>query len=121
MKVMHLSSSLKHDEAERGIYAITHALMRAGHESIVIGAAHEEEELVTRLMRDDTVYYQLPMPKILVGAKNILKLRRIIQAHEPDIIHVHSRTPAWVLHWALHRTPKENAQKLSRRCMVFIR
>ena len=60
---MHLSSSLKHDEAERGIYVITHALMRAGHESIVIGAAHEEEELVTRLTRDDTVYYQLPMPK----------------------------------------------------------
>lgn len=113
MKVMHLSSSLKHDETERGIYAITHALMRAGHESIVIGAAHEEEELVTRLMRDDTVYYQLPMPKKSWWAlKNVLKLRRIIQAHEPDIIHVHSRTPAWVLHWALHRTPKQKRPKI---------
>lgn len=112
MKVMHLSSSLKHDEAERGIYAITHALMRAGHESIVISAAHAEEELVTRLTRDNTIYYQLSMPKKSWWAlKNTLKLRHIIQKHKPDIIHVHSRTPAWVLHWALHHTPKENRPK----------
>lgn len=113
MKVMHLSSSLKHDEAERGIYAITHALMRAGHENIVIGAAHEEEELVMRLMRDGTTYYQLPMQKKSWWAlKNTLKLRRIIQKHKPDIIHVHSRTPAWVLHWALYQTPKEHRPKI---------
>lgn len=113
MKVLHLSSSLKHDEAERGIYAITHALMRAGHESIVIGAAREDEELVTRLLRDDTLYYRLSMPKKSWWAlKNVFKLRNIIQEHRPNIIHVHSRTPAWVLHWALRLIPKSEHPKI---------
>ncbi|WP_323843034.1 glycosyltransferase family 4 protein [Moraxella sp. Pampa] len=113
MKVMHLSSSLKHDEAERGIYAITHAFMRAGHESIVIGAADEDSELVTRLLRDGTVYYKLPMPKKSWWAlKNVFKLRKIIQEQRPHIIHVHSRTPAWVLHWALRPIPKKMRPKI---------
>lgn len=107
MKVMHLSSSLKHDEAERGIYAITHTLHKAGHESIVIGSASLQDELVTRLLRDGTRYYRLPMPKkSWWSLKHIFKLRKLIKHHRPDIIHVHSRTPAWVLHWALRPLKK---------------
>ena len=102
MKVMHLSSSLKHDESERGIYAITHALAKAGHQSIVIGSAQTDNELVTRLLRDGTLYYRLPMPKKSWWAlRQIFKLRKLIKQHQPDIIHVHSRTPAWILHWAI--------------------
>lgn len=113
MKVMHLSSSLKHDEAERGIYAITHALMRAGHESVVVGATDEDDELVSRLMRDDTIYHRLPMPKkSWWSLRHILKLRQLILEHRPDIIHVHSRTPAWVLHWALMLIPKAQHPKI---------
>ncbi|MFL1731527.1 glycosyltransferase family 4 protein [Moraxella oculi] len=113
MKVLHLSSSLKHDEAERGIYAITHALMRAGHESVVIGSADEDCELVIRLMRDGTVYQKLPMPKKSWWAlKHVFKLKKIIQTHRPDIIHVHSRTPAWVLHWTLRLLPKTERPKV---------
>lgn len=113
MKVLHLSSSLKHDESERGIYAITHALMRAGHESIVIGAAHEDEELITRLVRDGTIYHRLPMPKKSWWAlKHIFKLSKLICEHEPNIVHVHSRTPAWVLHWALKLIPKDKHPKI---------
>ncbi|MFA9485844.1 glycosyltransferase family 4 protein [Moraxella haemolytica] len=113
MKVLHLSSSLKHDESERGIYAITHALMRAGHESVVIGAAHEDEELVTRLLRDGTIYHRLPMPKKSWWAlKHVYKLRQLICEYQPDIIHVHSRTPAWVLHWSLKLIAKDKHPKI---------
>lgn len=113
MKVMHLSSSLKHDESERGIYAITHALMKAGHQSIVIGSASDDDELVGRLLRDDTLYYRLPMPKKSWWAlRHIFRLRNLITKHEPDIIHIHSRTPAWILRWALYPLPNDKKPKI---------
>ncbi|UNU73469.1 glycosyltransferase [Moraxella nasovis] len=113
MKVLHLSSSLKHDESERGIYPITHALMKAGHESIVIGAADPSDELVLRFLRDGTQYYQLAMPKkSWLSLRHVFKLRQIIAHQKPDIVHVHSRTPAWVLHWALRAMPTEDRPKI---------
>lgn len=113
MKVIHLSSSLKHDESERGIYAITHALAKAGHQSIVIGSASEDDELVGRLLRDNTLYYRLPMPKkSWLAIRHVFKLRNLITKHNPDIIHVHSRTPAWVLRLALHPLPHDKTPKI---------
>ena len=41
-----------------------------------------------------------------------LKLRQIIEQHQPDIIHIHSRTPAWVLYWAMHSFPNDKRPKI---------
>ncbi|UXZ04604.1 glycosyltransferase family 4 protein [Moraxella nasicaprae] len=113
MKVLQLCSSLKHDESERGVYAISHALIKAGHESVVIASADEDDELVTRLIRDGADYYRLDMPKKSWWAlRHIWALRRIINTHHPDVIHVHSRTPAWVLHWALRHINVEHRPKI---------
>lgn len=113
MKVLQLCSSLKHDESERGVYAISHALIKAGHESVVIASADEDDELVTRLIRDGADYYRLDMPKKSWWAlRHIWALRRIINTHHPDVIHVHSRTPAWVLHWALRHINTEHRPKI---------
>ena len=113
MKVLQLSSSLKHDESERGIYPISHALIKAGHESIIIGGADEDSELVTRLVRDGAIYHQMPMPKKSWWAlRHVFTLRQLINEHQPDIIHVHSRTPAWVLHWALRPYPATMRPKI---------
>lgn len=102
MIVMRLLSSLKHDESERGIYQLGHQLVKEGHTSIVIASAEKEDELVKRLERDGNIYHQLPMYKKSWWALlQIYPLRKLIEKHNPDIIHVHSRTPAWVLHWAL--------------------
>lgn len=113
MKVLHLLSSLKYDESERGIYAITHAMAKAGHKSVVIGCADKNHELVTRLLRDDTIYYQMAMPKKSWWAlRHIFRLKHLILQHKPDIIHVHSRTPAWVLHMSMSWLPKEKRPKV---------
>ena len=104
MKVMHLLSSLKYTETERGIYAITHACTKAGHTSIVASGAGGDDELVARLTRDGTLHHQLPLPKkSWLALKNTFKLRKLLKQHRPDIVHVHSRTPAWVLYWATRR------------------
>ncbi len=104
MKIMHLLSSLKHDESERGIYAITLACAKAGHTSIVASCAGADDELVARLTRNGTLYHQLFMPKkSWLALKSVFKLRKLLKTHRPDIVHIHSRTPAWILYWASRR------------------
>lgn len=113
MKVMQLLSSLKHDESERGIWDIAHLLIKMGHESVVVASADDDDELVVKLIRDGSDYYKLPMTKkSWWSLRQVFKLRQLIDQHKPDIIHIHSRTPAWVLHWALRPYPKAMRPKL---------
>lgn len=113
MKVMQLLSSLKHDESERGIWDIAHLLIKMGHESVVVASADDDDELVVKLIRDGSDYYKLPMTKkSWWSLRQVFKLRQLIDQHKPDIIHIHSRTPAWVLHWALRPYPKTMRPKL---------
>lgn len=99
---MQLLSSVNYDESERGIYYIAHALIKNNHESIIIASASKDDELIKRLVCDGNTYYQLSIPKKSWSSlRHVLKLKQIIDKQKPDIIHIHSRTPAWVLHWAL--------------------
>lgn len=102
MKVMRLLSSLKHDESERGIFHLGRALVKRGHTSIIISSSDTENELVKRLKRDGNIYHQLSLEKkSWLALRQIWPLRQLIEKYQPDIIHLHSRTPAWILHWAL--------------------
>lgn len=113
MKVMQLLSSLNHDESERGIWDIAHALIKQGNQSLIVASADPEDELVLKLVRDGSDYHRLPMPKKSWWALwQIPKLKQLIHQYLPDIIHVHSRTPAWVLYWALRNYPKHKKPKI---------
>ena len=67
MKVLQLSSSLRHDESERGIYPISHALIKAGHESIIIGSAQAIASLLCVLCVMGQYITAYLCPKKLVG------------------------------------------------------
>lgn len=113
MKVMRLLSSLKHDESERGIFHLGRALVKRGHTSIIISSADKEHDLVKRLERDGNIYNQLSLEKkSWLALRQVLPLRRLIEKHQPDIIHIHSRTPAWILHWALKGAKVKRKPKL---------
>ena len=110
---MRLLSSLKHDESERGIFHLGRALVKQGHESIIISSARKEDVLVKRLEREGSVYHQLLIrKKSWWSLLQVLQLRRLIEQHNPDIIHIHSRTPAWILHWALRNAKLKTKPKL---------
>lgn len=120
MKIMHLLSSLHYNESERGIYAISHQLIKLGHSSIVVGSANDDNEQVGRLVRDGVDYYRVPMPKkSWTSLKQVFKLRKLILNHRPDIIHIHARTPAWVLYWAI-RPLKKHPDKYQYYCPKII-
>ena len=113
MKVMRLLSSLKHDESERGIFHLGRALVKRGHTSIIVSSADTDHELVKRLERDGNIYHQLSLEKkSWLSLRQIWPLRHLIEKHQPDIIHIHSRTPAWILHWALRRAKVAREPKL---------
>lgn len=113
MKVMRLLSSLKHDESERGIFHIGRALVKNGHTSIIVSSADEDNDLVRRLERDGNIYHQLHMnKKSWLALLKVTALRQLIEKYDPDVIHVHSRTPAWILHLALRRARVKRMPKL---------
>ena len=113
MKVMRLLSSLKHDESERGIFHLGRALVKNEHTSIIISSADEDNDLVRRLKRDGNHYHQLYMnKKSWLALLQVVPLRRLIEKYDPDIIHVHSRTPAWILRLALRRARVKRRPKL---------
>ncbi|WP_374190016.1 glycosyltransferase [Psychrobacter immobilis] len=113
MKVMRLLSSLKHDESERGIFHLGRALVKNGHTSIIVSSADYDNDLVKRLERDGNLYHQLYMnKKSWLSLLQVSALRRLIEKYNPDVIHVHSRTPAWILHLALRRARVKRPPKL---------
>lgn len=113
MKVMRLLSSLKHDESERGIFHLGRALVKNEHTSIIVASASEDNDLVRRLKRDGNIYHQLYMnKKSWLSLLQVSTLRHLIEKYEPDVIHVHSRTPAWILHLALRRVRVKRMPKL---------
>ncbi len=102
MRIMRLLSSLHHDEAERGIFHLTRALLKQGHACLIVSSANHDNDLVERLVRDGCDYRQLPIQKkSWISLFQVLPLYWLIKRYRPDIIHVHSRTPAFVLQWAL--------------------
>lgn len=113
MKIMRLLSSLHHDEAERGIFHLTRALLKKGHECIVVSSADHDNELVERLVRDGCTYVQMPLQKkSWFSLFQVLPLYFLIKKQHPDIIHVHSRTPALLVQWALKLMPADQRPKL---------
>lgn len=113
MKVMRLLSSLKHDESERGIFHLGRALVKNEHTSIIVSSANEDNDLVRRLKRDGNIYHQLHVnKKSWLSLLQVSALRHLIEKYEPDVIHVHSRTPAWILHLALRRARVRRFPKL---------
>ena len=113
MIVMRLLSSLKHDESERGIFHLGRALVKNGHTSIIVSSADDDNELVKRLERDGNLYHQLYMnKKSWLSLLQITPLRHLVEKYQPDVIHLHSRTPAWIMHLALRRARVKHMPKL---------
>lgn len=106
MRIMRLLSSLHHNDDERGVLAISRRLVRQNHASLVVSSTPATHELAQRLCRDGSEYKCLHLAKqSWLTLWSIVGLARLIHHFRPDIIHVHSRTPAWVLKWALELVP----------------
>ncbi|AOA57212.1 glycosyltransferase family 4 protein [Acinetobacter larvae] len=99
MKVMQLLPELNSGGVERGTLEIAQALCQAGHQSVVVSNGGR---LVAQLTAEGSQHIELPIhKKALSSLWQIKPLRQCILAEQPDIIHVRSRVPAWLTHFAL--------------------
>lgn len=94
MKVMQVLPALDGGGVERGTLEIAQYLTQQGHESVVLSAGGS---LVEQLEREGSRHLTLD-----IGRKSPLtfallwRVRALIRAEKPDILHLRSRMPAWV-------------------------
>lgn len=101
MKVIQLIPALDSGGVERGTLEIARALVAAGHESVVISNGGR---MVAQLVAEGSRHIQLPIHrKALSSLWQIRPLRKIIQQERADLLHVRSRIPAWLTHFALRK------------------
>lgn len=101
MKVVQVLPALELGGVERGTLEIAKGLVAAGHESVVVSAGGR---LVEQLEREGSrhVHWDLGR-KSLLTLLQVPKFRRWLAAEKPDIVHVRSRMPAWVVWLAWRR------------------
>lgn len=103
MKIMQLLPQLNSGGVERGTLEIAKALVDAGHQSLVVSHGGR---MVAQLEAEGSTHLTLPIhQKSLASLWQIRPLRRLIMQHQPDIVHVRSRVPAWITHFALRGLP----------------
>ena len=105
LKVIQILPELNIGGVERGTKDFSKALVEKGHESIVIsnGGIFEAD-----IEANGGTHISLPVHK-----KNPLsfflasKLAKIYEDNQPDIVHVRSRMPAWINHYAFKKLKKK--------------
>lgn len=99
MKIMQLLPELNSGGVERGTLEIGRALVAQGHESVVVSNGGR---LVPQLEQEGSRHLSLAIHQKSLGSLLcIWPLRRLILNEKPDIVHVRSRIPAWLTHFAL--------------------
>lgn len=105
MKIMHLLPSLSSGGVEQVVLELCQGLCARGEECVVVSAGGGMVEAVEKT---GARHITLPIGKkslhtfLMVG-----KMARLIKQERPQILHLHSRVPAWVGHLACKRlSPK---------------
>ena len=107
---MQLLPALNQGGVERGTLDMARALVEGGHHSIVVSAGGR---LVEQLEAEGSTHLALDIGrKSLATFFKAFALARMIRQHRPDIVHVRSRLPAWVLRLALKRIPMSEHPKV---------
>ncbi|MBR5888914.1 MAG: glycosyltransferase family 4 protein [Akkermansia sp.] len=103
MKVMHLLPSLSSGGVEQVVLELCEGLCTAGVENVVVSAGGS---MVPAIEATGARHITRP-----IGRKSIFTLlqvgrtARLIREEKPDILHLHSRVPAWVGQLACRRIP----------------
>lgn len=105
LKVLQLLPALDSGGVERGTLEIAHALVAAGHESVVLSKGGQ---LVEQLQREGSRHLARDLGrKSPTTFLHYRALRRLFEAERFDIVHARSRLPAWVAWLAWRGMPAD--------------
>ncbi len=100
MKIMQILPELNQGGVERGTIELSRELVKRGHSSVVVSAGGK---LSGQITQDGGKHITLDVcsKNPLTAAARAYKLKKIILAEQPDIVHARSRVPAWLCVFAL--------------------
>lgn len=101
--IMQIIPELGAGGAEQGCIDIAADLVAAGGKAIVVSNGGSR---IHELARSGAIHIDLPVhsKNPLVMWRNIFALRRLIEQHNVNIVHVRSRAPAWSAYYACKKT-----------------
>ena len=103
MKVIQFVPTLDSGGVEQGVLEISRALTENHHESHVVSAGGR---LVDQLIKDGTHHHKWNLhKKNLFTFRHVKPLRKWIISINPDVVHVRSRMPAWIVWQSLKGIP----------------
>lgn len=99
MKVVQLLPELNEGGVERGVVDLNRKFTELGIENVVISNGGR---LVEQIEKDGGkhIKFDVCSKNILTLPFRVLGLRRILKEIKPDILHVRSRVPAWLVYFA---------------------
>jgi glycosyltransferase involved in cell wall biosynthesis len=108
--VLQVLPNLDSGGVERGTVEFARELVDRGHESIVISNGGR---LVARLEAEGSRHLELPVHrKSLASLRLVPSLRQLLTDLDPDIVHVRSRLPAWLIYLAWRKLPAKTRPRL---------
>ena len=110
MKIIQFVPTLESGGVEQGVLEIAKALVDSGHESHVVSAGGR---LVEGLIKQGSHHHLWNLhKKSLFTFKLVKPLRKWILSMNPDVLHIRSRMPAWVVWKALNGISKKKRPQL---------
>lgn len=99
MKIIQLIPELNEGGVERGVVELSRELVSLGFESVVISNGGK---LVEQLERDGALHVKVNIcsKNIFTAPFRIFKLYQTLKTLSPNILHVRSRVPAWMVFFA---------------------
>lgn len=99
MKIVQLIPELNEGGVERGVVELSRELVKLGFESIIISHGGK---LAHQVEKDGALHVKLDVcsKNILTAPWRIFKLYQALKKLRPDILHVRSRVPAWMVFFA---------------------
>jgi len=99
MRIVQLLPELNEGGVERGTVELSRELVKLGHESIVISAGGKLSEQIEQ-NGGKHITFDVCSKNPLTAPLRIFRLRKILKALNPDILHARSRVPAWLAYLA---------------------
>ncbi|GGC83289.1 glycosyltransferase family 4 protein [Marinobacter halophilus] len=105
MKILQALPALYSGGVERGTVEFAAELVKRGHESFVVSNGGPMAEQVRG---QGSTHIHMPIHrKTPASFGQILPMRKLLQELKPDIVHVRSRMPAWIINLALKTLPAD--------------
>ncbi len=110
LTTVQLLPELSNGGVEQCVVAMNRALIEAGHRNIVISGGGE---MVAQILSDGGEHIEAQIWKKSPSTlRSVFQLRRLIRQLQPDIVHAHSRIPAWIGSLALRSIPRRDRPPL---------